>query len=431
MGLVVTTVIGLFLVLLAGGVWVGLSMILAGAGGLAIFRSLPVERVLGQSLFNSATSTELLALPLFILMAEILFRTRVSQQMFTGLAPWTRWLPGRLLHVNILASTLFAAVCGSSAATTATVGRITLAELEARAYDRRLAMGSLAGASTIGFLIPPSLPMIIYGVLAEVSILKLFIAGILPGLLLALGFSLATMAMTLGARRRGRAQPDDETYSRADRLRSLRQLGPITALVLVLIGALYGGVASPTEAAAVGVAGALGLAALSGDLGVRALREAGLACVATSSMLALITCGGAFLAVSLNYLGVPTFVVGSVEAAGLSPVALVLALLVVYLVLGCVLDGMSMIVVTLPIALPAVVAAGWDPIWFGIFLVVTIEMAQLTPPIGFNLFVIQGITGEPMGAIARSVVPYFAVLVALLLVLVAAPGLVLWLPGRL
>ncbi|GAB5377968.1 MAG: TRAP transporter large permease subunit [Acuticoccus sp.] len=426
MPLVAGTVIGIFLSLLAAGVWIGLSMILAGSAGLAIFRSMPVERVLSQQLFNAATATELLALPLFILMAELLFRTRISRQLFDGLAPWTRWLPGRLLHVNIFGSTLFAAVCGSSAATTSTVGRITLAELEARSYDRALATGSLAGASTIGFLIPPSLPMIVYGVLAEVSILKLFIAGIVPGLLLAAGFSLMTMLLV--TLRGASWSVREDAYRPGDRRRSLRQLGPVTALVLLLIGALYGGIASPTEAAAVGVAGALLIAALSRDLTLGALKEAGLATVRTSAMLALITCGGAFLAVSLNYLGIPTFVAQSVAEAGLSPVALVLTLLVVYLVLGCVLDGMSMIVVTLPIVLPIVIAAGWDPIWFGIFLVVTIEMAQVTPPVGFNLFIIQGLTGQPIGAIARSVLPYFLVLLGLVALMIAAPDLILWLP---
>lgn len=426
MSATIATLVLAFAILLAGGLWIGLSMMATGIFGLEAFHTLPVDKVLAQNLFNTVSSTELLALPLFILMAEVLFRTRISDHMFTGLAPWTTRLPGRLLHINIIASTLFAAVSGSSAATTATVGRITLSEFEKRGYDRSIAIGSLAGAGTIGFLIPPSLPMIVYGVLAEVSILKLFIAGIVPGLVLAFGFSLMTMALAL---LRGATEADDARFSARDRLASIRKLGPITALILLLIVGLYGGFASPTEAAALGVAGAIGLAALGRDLSLKTLHEAAIATVRTSSMLALITSGGAFLSVTFNYLQIPTYVVGLVNGAELSPTAIVLVLLVIYLFLGCILDGMSMIVVTLPIALPAVVAAGWDPLWFGVFLVVTIEMAQLTPPVGFNLFVIQGITGETMTRIARAVVPYFAVLLLLMTILIAVPDLVLWLPG--
>lgn len=426
MSVIIASLVGLFFLLLAGGVWIGISMIATGIAGLELFRNMPVDRVLGQSLFNTLSSTELLALPLFILMAELLFRTRMSENMFNGLAPWTGWLPGRLLHINIIASTLFAAVSGSSAATATTVGRITLTELDKRGYDRQIAIGSLAGASTIGFLIPPSLPMIIYGVLAEVSILKLFIAGIVPGLLLACGFSLMTMLLV---RLRGGDRAGAERYTTRDRRNSIRRLGPVTALIVMLITALYSGFASPTEAAAIGVAGALLIAALTRDLSLAALRDAGLATIRTSAMLALITGGGAFLSVAFNYLGVPTHVVGLVNAAGLSPTAIILTFLVVYLILGAVLDGMSMIIVTLPITLPAVVAAGWDPLWFGIFLVVTIEMAQLTPPIGFNLFVVQGVTGESIACITRAAAPYFAVLVVLILLMIAFPGLILWLPG--
>ncbi|MCC0042846.1 MAG: TRAP transporter large permease subunit [Brucellaceae bacterium] len=425
MTVTITTLVVTFALLLAGGLWIGLSMMATGIFGLEMFHTLPVDKVLAQNLFNTVSSTELLALPLFILMAEVLFRTRISDHMFTGLAPWTTRLPGRLLHINVIASTLFAAVSGSSAATTATVGRITLSELDKRGYDRTIAIGSLAGAGTIGFLIPPSLPMIVYGVLAEVSILKLFIAGIVPGLVLAFGFALMTMALSL---RRG-VSSDDTRFTARDRLASIRKLGPITALILLLIIGLYGGFASPTEAAALGVAGAVGLAALGRDLSLRTLHEAAVATIRTSSMLALITSGGAFLSVAFNYLQIPTYVVGLVGSAELSPLGVVLILLVIYICLGCILDGMSMIVVTLPIALPAVLAAGWDPLWFGIFLVVTIEMAQLTPPVGFNLFVIQGITGETMTHIARAVVPYFAVLLLLMAMLIAMPDLALWLPG--
>ena len=420
-------VLGVLALALGLGVWVGLALYAPGLAGLAIFRSLPTDKLLAQLTWNATTTPELIALPLFILMAEILFHSRLSASLFTGLAPWTTRLPGRLLHVNVLGCTMFAAISGSSAATTATVGRITLTELLRRGYDRDLAMGSLAGAGTLGFLIPPSIILIIYGVLAETSILKLFLAGIIPGLML------AVLYMTwLGIRASWKASlaPDvTETMSLADKLLGLRHLGPVVFLILAVLGSMYGGIASPSEAAAVGVLGALIVSAAQGTLNWETIRKASLGAVRTISMIGLIVAGAYFLSIALGFLGVPRMIAGEIAALDLSPIALIVLLLVFYAILGCVLEGMSSIVMTLPITLPLVTAAGFDKIWFGVFLVIVVEMAQITPPVGFNLFVIQGMTGERIGRIARATFPFFLIMAGLALLITFVPEVVTFLPN--
>ena len=420
-------VLGVLALALGLGVWVGLALYAPGLAGLAIFRSLPVEKLLAQLTWNATTTPELIALPLFILMAEILFHSRLSASLFTGLAPWTTQLPGRLLHVNVLGCTMFAAISGSSAATTATVGRITLTELLRRGYDRDLAMGSLAGAGTLGFLIPPSIILIIYGVLAETSILKLFLAGIIPGLML------AVLYMTwLGIRASWKASlaPDEsETMSLADKLLGLRHLGPVVFLILAVLGSMYGGIASPSEAAAVGVLGALIVSAAQGTLTWATIRKASLGAVRTISMIGLIVAGAYFLSIAMGFLGVPRMIAGEIAALDLSPIALIVLLLVFYAILGCVLEGLSSIVMTLPITLPLVTAAGFDKIWFGVFLVIVVEMAQITPPVGFNLFVIQGMTGERIGRIARATFPFFLIMAGLALLITFVPEVVTFLPN--
>jgi tripartite ATP-independent transporter DctM subunit len=414
--------------LLAGGVWVGLALLGTGLAGLALFRSMPVEKLLGQIAYNSATVPELIALPLFILMAEILFRTELSRSLFQGLAPWTGRLPGKLLHVNVLGCTLFAAISGSSAATAATVGRMTVAELLRRGYEKRIVMGSLAGAGTLGFLIPPSVIMIIYGVLAKVSILKLFIAGVVPGLLLAL-----TYMAYLGvyATLRPDATPAaEEDFGWADRLKSLAQLGPVVFLILFILGSMYGGIASPTEAAAVGVLGAVLISAWQRTLTLDNLKTAMMAAVRTSSMVGLIIIAAVFLSVAMGFLGVPRAIATWIAGLELSPMGLILVLVVFYVMLGCVLEGLSMIVMTLPITLPLVTSAGFDPIWFGVFVVLVVEMAQITPPVGFNLFVIQGMTGEPIGRITWAALPFFLIMLLFAMLLALAPELALYLPSK-
>ena len=388
---------------------------------------MPVEKLLAQLTFNVTTTPELIALPLFILMAEILFHSKLSNSLFTGLAPWANQLPGRLLHVNVLGCTLFAAISGSSAATTATVGRITMSELFRRGYDRDLAMGSLAGAGTLGLLIPPSIVLIIYGVLAETSILKLFIAGVIPGLMLA--GSYMTYVGIMASLKAGSTPDADARIGWRERIIGLKHLGPVVFLIVAVLGSMYGGIASPSEAAAVGVLGALIVSAIQKSLTLANLQNACLGAVRTVSMIGLIVAGAYFLSVSMGFLGVPRAIATEIGALGLSPLGLIALLLVFYAILGCVLEGMSSIVMTLPITLPLVLAAGFDKIWFGIFLVIVVEMAQITPPVGFNLFVIQGMTGESIGRIAKATIPFFLIMVALAALIAIFPGIVTFLPN--
>ncbi|MCA8927888.1 MAG: TRAP transporter large permease subunit [Alphaproteobacteria bacterium] len=420
-------VLAVLVTTLALGVWVAVALFSVGIISLAVFRSMPVEKLLAQLTFNVITTPELISLPLFILMAEILFHSRLSASLFSGLAPWTNRLPGRLLHVNVLGCTMFAAISGSSAATTATVGRITLSELFGRGYSKDLAMGSLAGAGTLGLLIPPSIVLIIYGVLAETSILKLFIAGVIPGLLLAAGYmSYIGFRASVTA---GMTPPQDAHVTWAARIYGLRHLGPVVFLILAVLGSMYGGIASPSEAAAVGVLGALIVSGLQGSLTLANLVAACLGAVRTVSMIGMIVAGAYFLSVAMGFLGVPRAIATEIAALGLSPFALIMLLLVFYAILGCVLEGMSSIVMTLPITLPLVLHAGFDKIWFGIFLVIVVEMAQITPPVGFNLFVIQGMTGEPIGRIARATIPFFLIMVALAVLITVWPGIATYLPS--
>jgi len=413
-------------VTLAGGVWVGIGLMSIGIVALEVFRDMRVDRFLAGDIWSSATSVELITLPLFILMGEILFHTRLSENLFRGLSPWTRRLPGRLVHVNVMGCTLFAAVSGSSAATTATVGRITLKELLSRGYDRRLAVGSLAGAGTLGFLIPPSIPLIIYGVVADISILELFIAGIVPGL------GLAALFMGYIAFRAWRdpslVPPQEAAIPRAEALRALGQLAPIVFLILFVMGSLYFGFASITEAAAIGVLGALIVAIGQRTLSLAGMWQALLGTVRTCSMIGLILVGALFLSKAMARLGLPAEIAAAIDALGLHPWMLILVLLLFYLALGCVLDGLSAIVMTLPVTLPLAVAAGYDPLWFGIFLIITIEMAQITPPVGFNLFVIQGLTKEGIFKIASYAWPFCLIMMVFTAIITVFPEIVTALP---
>lgn len=423
---VLITVLVLLALLLGIGVWVGLSLFAVAIISLALFRSMPVEKLLAQLTYNTVTTPEMVALPMFILMAEILFHTRLSASLFKGLAPWTNKLPGRMVHVNVLGCTLFAAISGSSAATATTVGRITLSELFKRGYDKDLVIGSLAGAGTLGFLIPPSIILIIYGVLSETSILKLFIAGIVPGLILALGFmGYLAIRATLNP---SLIPSEDSNPTWRDRLNGLVDLGPVVFLILLVLGSMYAGFASPSEAAAVGVLGAVLVSAAQKTLSWKTIRMACLSAVRTTSMIALIVAGAVFLSVAMGFLGVPRLIAGEIAALDLSPLALILLLLVFYAILGCVLDGLSAIVMTLPITLPLILAAGFDKIWFGVFVVIVVEMAQITPPVGFNLFVIQGLTGETIGRVARAALPFFIIMFTMAILIALVPEIVMFLP---
>ncbi|MHA6326334.1 TRAP transporter large permease [Roseivivax sp. CAU 1753] len=418
----------LFVGLLAGSVWIGLSLFATGYILLSVFKpNIPMDILSSGVIWGAMIPSPLLSLPLFILMSEILVAAGLGRALFSGLAPWVGRLPGGLLHVNVVGSTLFAAVSGSSAATTAIVGKVSLPELQARGYDRQLAMGSLAGAGTLGFLIPPSIIMIIYGVIAEQSILELFIAGVIPGLsLAALYMVFIALHQTLSG-----TQPRPDPPTRGDRLRGLRDIGPVAGLIVAIMGALYTGIASVTELAAVGVLGAVVIAVVMGRFSMAAMIRAGRRAVRTSAMIGLIIIGAALLNSAFGFLGIPKAIAGQIAGLGLAPFALILVLLAFYALLGMFLDGTSIIVMTLPITLPLIIAAGYDPLWFGIFVVVAVEISQITPPIGFNLFVIQSQTGESIGTIARAALPFFGLLVVFAVLLALFPGLALWLPGTL
>jgi len=414
---------------LMAGIWIGPALIATGVILLEIFTTRPTLRLVGTWAFNVLTSSEVVSLPLFILMGELLFRTRLSQSLFAGVAPWMWFLPGRLLHTTVLGCSLFAAISGSSAATTQVVGRITLTELKRRGYDKGIAVGSLAGAGTLGFLIPPSIPMIIYAVLAEESLLRLFTAGFLPGLALA-GCFMLYMAV------RAILQPDlvpehDRRMSDwgwRDRFRSLVELGPVVFLIFSVLGTMYLGIASPSEAAAMGVLGALAVSARQRTLTFDTLRDACLGAVQTTCMIGMIVLGAFIVGTVLANLRVPQFVSAAITSWELSPYVLMMLLTVFYILLGTVLEGFSMIVLTLPIVLPIVLAAGFDKVWFGVFLVLTIEMAQISPPVAFNLFVIQAITGDSQTYVARKVVPFFLIMIGFTAVITIFPGVVTWLP---
>jgi C4-dicarboxylate transporter, DctM subunit len=359
-------------------------------------------------------------------MGEILFRTKLSSDMFRGLAPWMQGLPGRLLHTNVAGCTLFAAVSGSSAATCATVGKMTLPELSRRGYPDDIAIGSLAGAGTLGLLIPPSIIMIVYGVAAEVSIAQLFMAGVLPGLLLAGLFSGYLVLWAL--RHPQLVPPADATFTLAHKLRESRHLIPVVLLIVAVLGSIYSGIATATEAAAVGVVGALVLSAAQGSLDWAAFRDSLLGGTRLYCMIALILAGAAFLTLSMGYIGLPRHLAEWIATLGLTQWQLLLALGLFYIVLGCFLDGISMVVLTIGVVMPTVLKAGIDPLWFGIFIVLVVEMAQITPPVGFNLFVLQGMTGREIGWIARVTMPFFWCMAAAIALVTLFPSIVTVLP---
>ena len=426
--LVAGLLLALLFAILAGGVWVGLALAGTAWIGMQFFTARPAGDAMAVTIWGSASSWTLTALPLFVWMGEILFRTRLSEDMFKGLAPWMQRLPGRLLHTNVLGCTLFAAVSGSSAATCATVGKMTLPELLGRRYPERIVIGSLAGAGTLGLLIPPSLIMIVYGVAADVSIARLFAAGVLPGLMLAsmmMGY-LAVWSLL----HPGQIPPADAPTSFAAKLRASRSLIPVVLLICGVLGSIYGGVATATEAAAVGVVGALVLSALQGSLDRHTFAASLMGATRLFCMIALILAGAAFLTLAMGYLGLPRRLAGWIGGLGLAPFTLILALMAFYIVLGCFLDGISMIVLTMGVVMPIVQAARIDPVWFGIFLVLVVEAAQITPPVGFNLFVLQGMTGRELPWIARAALPMFVLLVIAVLLIYAFPGIVTWLPGK-
>ncbi|MBL0920447.1 MAG: TRAP transporter large permease subunit [Hydrogenophaga sp.] len=426
--LVTTLLIVSLFLLLGSGVWIGLTLAGVAWIGMELFSSRPAGDAMALTIWGSASSWTLTALPLFVWMGEILFRTKLSESMFKGLAPWVNALPGRLLHTNILGSTIFAAVSGSSAATCATIGKMTIPELTRRGYPPEKIIGSLGGASTLGLLIPPSIIMIVYGVAAEVSIAKLFVAGVIPGIVLAAMFSGAIVVWALFNPEK--VPSADARMSFGEKLREARHLIPVVLLIGSVIGAIYSGIATATEAAAIGVVGSLVLSASQRSLSWQSFRDSLMGATRLYCMIALILAGAAFLTLSMGYIGLPRHLAEWVGGLGLTPGMLLVALAIFYIVLGCFLDGISMIVLTMGVILPTVTAAGIDLIWFGIFIVIVVEMAQITPPVGFNLFVLQGMTKREITWIAMACLPYFFIMVFAVLLLYWVPGLVTWMPSK-
>jgi C4-dicarboxylate transporter DctM subunit len=425
----ITLVLVLFLfALLASGLWIGLALLGVAWIGMELFTVRPVGDAMAVTVWGSMSSWTLTALPLFLWMGEILFRTKLSEDMFRGLAPWLQRLPGRLLHTNIIGCTIFAAVSGSSAATCATIGKMTLPELKARGYPEEMTIGTLAGAGTLGLLIPPSIIMIVYGVTAEVSITKLFIAGVLPGLLLAGLFMGYTIVWSLV--HRDRIPPADAPLSFGQKLHASRTLVPAALLIVLVLGSIYVGVATATEAAALGVVGALALSWAQGSMNRKVFAESLMGATRLYCMIAFILAGAAFLTLSMGYIGLPRHLAEFITGLGLPPFWLLLALMVFFIVLGCFLDGISMVVLTMGVILPTIDKAGIDLIWFGIFTVLVVEMAQITPPVGFNLFVLQGMTRKQIPWIARATMPLFLLMVVAVALIYFVPGIVTWLPDR-
>ncbi|WP_284614317.1 TRAP transporter large permease [Aquabacterium humicola] len=419
--------IALLIVVLGTGLWIGLALLGVAVFAMQVFTGRPVGDSMVFTIWGSTSSWTLTALPLFLWMGEILFRSRLTADLFKGLAPWLNRLPGRLLHANVIGCGIFAAVSGSSAATCATIGKITLPELKKRGYPDAISMGSLAGAGTFGLLIPPSIIMIVYAVAADVSIAKLFVAGVLPGLLLMAIFSVYIAVWAL--RHPDQVPAADAEMNLLQKLHAARHLLPIVSLIALVIGAIYSGIATATESAAMGVAGALLLSRLEGSLTWASFKDGLFAACRVYCMIGLILAGAAFLTLAMGFIGLPREVAQFIGGLQLSQFWLLMLLMVFFIVLGCFLDGISMVVLTMAVLLPTVQAAGIDLIWFGIFVVLVVEMAQITPPVGFNLFVLQGLTRRELPELARMALPFFALLVLAVLVIYLFPQIVLFGPS--
>ena len=420
--------ISILLLFLGSGVWVAISMIGVSSIGMFIFTSRPVGDAMATTIWGTSSSWTLTALPLFVWMGEILFRTKLSENLFKGLAPWMSRLPGGLIHVNIVGCALFAAISGSSAATVATVGKMSIPELRKRNYPEKLLLGSLAGSGTLGLLIPPSIILIIYGVTVQESIAKLFIAGIIPGIMIAIIFMLYVIIWSIINKRD--MPTSNESFSFFEKIKGSKQLLPIILLITSVIGSIYAGIATATEAASLGVVGALILSFFQKSLNKETFKLSLLGATKTSCMIAFILAGSSFLSLAMGFTGLPRNLAIWIQEMNLSPYTLIFVLTIFYIILGMFLDGISAVVLTMAIIEPMIRQAGFDMIWFGIFLVVVVEMAQITPPVGFNLFVLQGMANKDMGFIARSAFPLFLLMILAVIIIIIFPEIALWLPDQ-
>jgi len=420
--------ISILLLFLGSGVWVAISMIGVSSIGMLIFTTRPVGDAMATTIWGTSSSWTLTALPLFVWMGEILFRTKLSENLFKGLAPWMSRLPGGLIHVNIVGCALFAAISGSSAATVATVGKMSIPELRKRNYPEKLLLGSLAGSGTLGLLIPPSIILIIYGVTVQESIAKLFIAGIIPGIMIAIIFMLYVIIWSIINKKE--MPTFNESFSFMEKIKGSSQLFPVIILITSVIGSIYAGIATATEAASLGVVGALILSFFQKTLTKETFKLSLLGATKTSCMIAFILAGSSFLSLAMGFTGLPRNLAIWIQEMNLSPYVLIFVLTIFYIILGMFLDGISAVVLTMAIIEPMIRQAGFDMIWFGIFLVVVVEMAQITPPVGFNLFVLQGMAGKDMGFIAKSAFPLFLLLILAVIFIVVFPEIALWLPQQ-
>ena len=420
--------ISILLFFLGSGVWVAISMIGVSSIGMLIFTSRPVGDAMATTMWGTSSSWTLTALPLFVWMGEILFRTKLSENLFTGLAPWLSRLPGGLIHVNVVGCALFAAISGSSAATVATVGKMSIPELRKRNYPEKLLLGSLAGSGTLGLLIPPSIILIIYGVTVQESIAKLFIAGIIPGIMLAAIFMIYVITWSIINKKE--MPTSNESFSFSEKIKGSSQLLPVIMLIIAVIGSIYAGIATATEAASLGVVGALILSFFQKTLTKETFKTSLLGATKTSCMIAFILAGSSFLSLAMGFTGLPRNLAIWIQEMNLSPYVLIFVLTIFYIILGMFLDGISAVVLTMAIIEPMIRQAGFDMIWFGIFLVVVVEMAQITPPVGFNLFVLQGMAGKDMGYIARSAFPLFLLMILAVIFIIIFPEIALWLPEQ-
>jgi len=420
--------ISILLFFLGSGVWVAISMIAVSSIGMLIFTSRPVGDAMATTIWGTSSSWTLTALPLFVWMGEILFRTKLSENLFKGLAPWMSRLPGGLIHVNVVGCALFAAISGSSAATVATVGKMSIPELRKRNYPEKLLLGSLAGSGTLGLLIPPSIILIIYGVTVQESIAKLFIAGIIPGIMIAIIFMLYVIIWSIINKKE--MPTFNESFSFMEKIKGSSQLFPVIILITSVIGSIYAGIATATEAASLGVVGALILSFFQKTLTKETFKLSLLGATKTSCMIAFILAGSSFLSLAMGFTGLPRNLAIWIQEMNLSPYVLIFALTIFYIILGMFLDGISAVVLTMAIIEPMIRQAGFDMIWFGIFLVVVVEMAQITPPVGFNLFVLQGMAGKDMGFIAKSAFPLFLLMILAVIFIIVFPEIALWLPQQ-
>jgi C4-dicarboxylate transporter DctM subunit len=418
--------IALLFVMIGLGVWIAVALATMGFVAIIMQLSLPPGTIMATSIWQGAKSWDLTALPMFILMGDILFRTRLSKDMFEGLSPWLARLPGRLLHVNIIGCTVFAAVSGSSAATCATIGRISLTELKKRGYSESLSVGTLAGSGTIGLMIPPSIILIVYATATEISVARLFIAGVIPGLMLT-GLFMAYVIIWAMINK-SKMPPPEPAMPLLQRIYALRRLAPVILLIIGVIGSIYTGIAAPTEAAVVGVVLSLGVAWQSRTLSFPMLKEALVAATKTSCMITFILAGAAFLTTAMGFTGIPRVLAEWIGSFGLSQMMLLFALTIFFIIMGCFLDGISMVVLTTSIILPLVQGAGFDLIWFGIYIVLVVEMAQITPPVGFNLYVLQSLTGRNIFTLGLYTAPFFLLMCLAAVLLAIFPDIALWLP---